>query len=96
MRGSKCGGLGNTWPSLADGRDGGFQLILGRDKADWRCSDFRHWIVSRGRSTALIERLKHAETEAIRQIPKTVDQPRYEIYTTLEPCPYCTGAIRMD
>ncbi len=53
-------------------------------------------IVSRGRSTALIERLKHAETEAIRQIPKTVDQPHYEIYTTLEPCPYCTGAIRME
>ena len=51
-------------------------------------------IVSRGYSKAHAERLNHAETEAIRKIPRTTG--RYELYTTLEPCPYCTGAIRME
>lgn len=39
--------------------------------------------------------IEHAETRAIRSIDSRADLARATMYTTMEPCPMCTGAIRM-
>ncbi len=52
-------------------------------------------VVSIGRNNFAGDRLAHAETEALRNIPPTAERRKCAIYTTKEPCPMCTGAIRM-
>ena len=51
-------------------------------------------VVSKGRSDFAKNRLHHAETDAMWKLPKGVKRLESEIYS-LEPCPMCTGAIRM-
>jgi tRNA(Arg) A34 adenosine deaminase TadA/GNAT superfamily N-acetyltransferase len=53
-------------------------------------------IVARGRNGASANRLAHAEINALTSLPADVDRAECELYTTLEPCPMCTGAIRMS
>ena len=52
-------------------------------------------VVATGRNNFSNDRLAHAETEALRNIPPTAEKRKCVIYTTMEPCPMCTGAIRM-
>jgi tRNA(Arg) A34 adenosine deaminase TadA len=63
-------------------------------------------IVARGRNRAFEpwaggreiagNRLAHAEMNALNLLdPASVDPGRCTLYTTTEPCPLCTGAIRM-
>ncbi len=52
-------------------------------------------IVSKGACNFLSDRLAHAETQALSAIPANVDRKSASIYSTLEPCPMCTGAIRV-
>ena len=58
--------------------------------------DARGEIVARGGNGASTNRLSHAEVNALAAIPTRIDRSKCEIYTTLEPCPMCTGAIRMS
>ena len=51
-------------------------------------------IISRGHNDWL-NRLRHAETNALWNLPKDTNRIESEIYSSLEPCPMCTGAIRM-
>ena len=51
-------------------------------------------IISRGRND-WSNRLHHAETDALWNLPKDTNRTVSEIYSSLEPCPMCTGAIRM-
>lgn len=51
-------------------------------------------IISRGHND-WSNRLRHAETDALWNLPKDTDRIESEIYSSLEPCPMCTGAIRM-
>lgn len=51
-------------------------------------------IISKGRND-WSNRLQHAETDALWNLPKDTDRVASEIYSSLEPCPMCTGAIRM-
>jgi tRNA(Arg) A34 adenosine deaminase TadA len=53
-------------------------------------------IVARGRNAFSTNRLAHAEVNALAAIPADVNRSECELYTTLEPCPMCTGAIRMS
>jgi len=53
-------------------------------------------VVASGRNGMSINRLAHAEVNALSTIPREVDRSECELYTTLEPCPMCTGAIRMS
>ncbi|MDX1417614.1 MAG: nucleoside deaminase [Candidatus Promineifilaceae bacterium] len=63
-------------------------------------------IVARGRnrlheksaeSPFISGRIAHAEINAIRALEQTrYKAPQCEIYTTLEPCPMCLGAIRIN
>ena len=57
-------------------------------------------IVARGHNQiySLQDRLAHAETNALRQIPKKLFEPRKvaTLYTTYEPCPMCFGAIMLS
>jgi tRNA(adenine34) deaminase len=39
--------------------------------------------------------LAHAELNALLQLPNDLDGQNVHVYTTLEPCPLCAGAIRM-
>ena len=52
-------------------------------------------IVARGANNISGNRLAHAEYAALSQFPPGADFRKHEIYSTLEPCPMCTGAIRM-
>lgn len=51
-------------------------------------------IISRGRND-WSNRLRHAETDALWNLPRDTNRVESEIYSSLEPCPMCTGAIRM-
>ena len=53
-------------------------------------------VVSHGRSKAQAERLAHAETNAITALPKTDPERWLAVFSSLEPCAYCTGALRME
>lgn len=53
-------------------------------------------IVSRGANGFARNRLAHAELEALASIPAATDRRGCELYTTLEPCTMCTGAIRLS
>ena len=39
--------------------------------------------------------ISHAELNALVQLPKDFDMTNLELYSTMEPCPLCAGAIRM-
>jgi tRNA(Arg) A34 adenosine deaminase TadA len=52
-------------------------------------------IVSNGRNAMATGRLAHAEMNALDRIPQDADRSRLCLYSTLEPCPMCAGAIRM-
>ena len=52
-------------------------------------------VIARGRNSFSTDRLAHAETEALRAVPTDANRTSSVIYTTMEPCPMCTGAIRM-
>ena len=51
-------------------------------------------IISRG-CNDWSNRLLHAEADALWNLPKDANRTESEIYSSLEPCPMCTGAIRM-
>lgn len=57
--------------------------------------DERREIVARGANNFEANRLAHAETAALSAIPPGVDRSKCEIYSTVEPCPMCIGAIRL-
>ena len=52
-------------------------------------------IVSVGRNKLSQDRIAHAETEALKAIPSSVDRKTASIFSSMEPCPMCTGAIRI-
>jgi tRNA(adenine34) deaminase len=39
--------------------------------------------------------ISHAELNALVQLPRDFDMTNLELYSTMEPCPLCAGAIRM-
>ena len=52
-------------------------------------------IVSRGGNSISGHRLSHAEMEAFAGAPAELERRQAHLYVTVEPCPMCTGAIRM-
>jgi tRNA(adenine34) deaminase len=56
--------------------------------------DDRGQAVAYGANAFAVNRLAHAELNALVALPAETDRITCEIYTTLEPCPMCTGAIR--
>lgn len=52
-------------------------------------------VVAHGRNAFAAGRLAHAEMNALQRIPDDADRSRLSLYSTLEPCPMCAGAIRM-
>ena len=52
-------------------------------------------IIARGANDFPRDRLAHAEVTALSQIPAAMNRLKCEIYSTLEPCAMCAGAIRM-
>jgi tRNA(Arg) A34 adenosine deaminase TadA len=52
-------------------------------------------IVARAANDFPRNRLAHAEVAALAQIPVATDRLKCEIFSTLEPCAMCVGAIRM-
>ena len=52
-------------------------------------------VVSVGRNKFTQDRIAHAETEALRIVPASLDRKNASIYSSMEPCPMCTGAIRV-
>jgi tRNA(adenine34) deaminase len=57
--------------------------------------DGRGEIVARGANHFSSNRLAHAEMAALQQIPAGADRSTLEIFSVLEPCPMCIGAIRL-
>ena len=53
-------------------------------------------IVSQGANAFTDGRLAHAELNALVALPPDALRTSCEIYSTLEPCPMCAGAIRMS
>ncbi len=51
--------------------------------------------VSTGANNFRDQRLAHAEMQALAEIPDALDREKLSLYSTMEPCPMCTGAIRM-
>jgi tRNA(adenine34) deaminase len=52
-------------------------------------------VVAVGRNKFSQDRIAHAETEALRIVPVTLNRTNAGIYSSMEPCPMCTGAIRI-
>ncbi len=52
-------------------------------------------VVAVGRNRFSQDRIAHAETEALRLVPASVNRKTAALYTSMEPCPMCTGAIRI-
>ena len=52
-------------------------------------------VISVGRNKFIQDRTAHAETEALRVVPASLDRKNASIYSSMEPCPMCTGAIRV-
>jgi tRNA(Arg) A34 adenosine deaminase TadA len=52
-------------------------------------------IVARGGNDVSTHRLAHAEMEAFARVSPTLNRRNAELYVTLEPCPMCSGALRM-
>ena len=57
--------------------------------------DERREIVARGANNFEASRLAHAEMIALSAIPPGIDRSKCEIYSTVEPCLMCIGAIRL-
>ena len=53
-------------------------------------------VVAQGANAFASSRLAHAELNALVALPSDADRMSCEIYSTLEPCPMCAGAIRMS
>jgi len=53
-------------------------------------------VIARGANAFASSRLAHAELNALVALPSDTDRSSCEIYSTLEPCPMCAGAIRMS
>jgi len=52
-------------------------------------------VVSRGRNKFTQDRIAHAETEALRTVPTNLNRKNATLYSSMEPCPMCTGAVRV-
>ena len=52
-------------------------------------------VVSIGRNDFSGDRLAHAETQALKAVPTDASRDELSLYSTMEPCPMCTGAVRM-
>ena len=52
-------------------------------------------LVSQGSNAFQRERLAHAEIQALNAVPQAAARSDLTLYCTMEPCPMCTGAIRM-
>jgi tRNA(Arg) A34 adenosine deaminase TadA len=52
-------------------------------------------VVAVGRNGTREHRLAHAEMDALGQVPYRTPGRTCTLYVTVEPCPMCTGAIRM-
>jgi tRNA(adenine34) deaminase len=57
--------------------------------------DERGDVIARGANDFSSNRLAHAEMAALSHIPPQSARSACEIYSILEPCPMCTGAIRI-
>ena len=51
--------------------------------------------ISIGRNDFERDRLAHAELQALKGVPANANREALSLYSTMEPCPMCTGAIRM-
>lgn len=78
------------------------EAAIARDKGDWPVGcvitlDDKIIIRGRNRVYSSRNRLKHAEMDALDQVQALnfdrQDKERLVLYTTLEPCPMCFGAI---
>jgi tRNA(adenine34) deaminase len=77
------------------------EAAISRDAGDWAIGaiiTFENKIIARGRNQVYSSRnrLLHAEMDALQQIQKNYFDRKGKdltIYTTLEPCPMCFGAI---
>ncbi|MCZ6640706.1 MAG: nucleoside deaminase [Gammaproteobacteria bacterium] len=52
-------------------------------------------IISTGRNNFAGDRLGHAEMGALNGVPANTRRDQISLFSTLEPCPMCTGAVRM-
>jgi tRNA(adenine34) deaminase len=52
-------------------------------------------VVAQGVNEFSLTRLAHAEINACNALPAFANRRNCELWVTLEPCPMCTGAIRM-
>jgi len=52
-------------------------------------------VIAAGGNRGARGRLLHAEMNALAALPDSIERTRCELFCTLEPCPMCTGAIRM-
>jgi tRNA(adenine34) deaminase len=57
--------------------------------------DSRGNVISIGHNDFAGDRLAHAEMQALMAVPADASREELSLYSTMEPCPMCTGAIRM-
>ncbi len=58
-------------------------------------TDAQGQIIAHSRHRIAESRIAHAEMNALAELPPWINAQPCVVYTTLEPCPMCTGAIRM-
>ena len=91
---SRWDSLEQTW-QVAFGEAAHAYLKLGSPPIGAVVVDASGEIIARGANDFPRNRLDHAEVTALSQIPVTTDRLKCEIYSTLEPCAMCAGAIRI-
>ncbi len=52
-------------------------------------------VISVGRNNFAADRLGHAEMQALKGVPTDTKRDQISLFSTMEPCPMCTGAVRM-
>jgi tRNA(Arg) A34 adenosine deaminase TadA len=57
--------------------------------------DASNQVISIGHNDFEQNRLAHAEIQALKGVPPGANREELSLYGTMEPCPMCTGAIRM-